>query len=190
MSKIIAGHVQLQSDVDIAVEELCRAGFSREQISSFYMGPAGRHAQYPIGGDADKSQGAKESDKGVAMGAAAGAAIGVATTPFLGPVGAITGGLVGAHVGGLVGGMSSMKEHGDPGDENDVENTLPQRMEGMMVAVAVPDDGMLDSAVNVLRSIGATNIECAEGTIVDGDWRDFDPVSPVHLVPTGHERRL
>ncbi|TFW09897.1 hypothetical protein E4K72_03670, partial [Oxalobacteraceae bacterium OM1] len=85
---IIAGHFQLQEDAAEMIEELARAGFARDRISTFFVNPAGQHDAYPIGGDNNLSQGAKETGPGTAVGAAAGAAVGVAATPFLGPVGA------------------------------------------------------------------------------------------------------
>lgn len=183
MTTIIAGRFELQTGVDDAIEELMHAGFSREQISSFYLSPAGRHAEFPIGGDTDKSAGAKESGKGVAGGVAVGAAAGVAATPVLGPLGPVAGGLLGAHIGGLVGGLSKMKEQGEVGDEGeDAENAAPMRKSGMMVAVAVGDHEHEDHAINLLRSLGAMDIERAEGTIDNGDWHDFNPLSIPELI--------
>lgn len=190
MSMIIAGRFQQQTEAEEAMLELMRAGFSREHITSFFVNPAGQHDAYPIGGDRAMSPGAKETDKSVATGAAVGGAIGVAATPVLGPVGALTGGLLGAHIGGLVGGLSGMKEKGDEGNEHDVENTVPQRKSGMLVAVRVDDDDHLNDVVNILRSLGAADLERAEGTIENGDWSDFDPVAPLTLIQGGNERRV
>jgi hypothetical protein len=182
---IIAGHFQEQAQVDDMIEELQRAGFQRERIASFYVNPAGQHDAFPIGGDRALSPGAKETDKGVAAGAVAGAAVGVAATPFLGPVGAGVGGLVGAHIGGLVGGLSQMKEKGETGDSaEESENTVPVRKSGMMVAVAVDAQEEENQAINALRAAGAGDIERAEGTIQNGDWIDFDPVSAPTLLHT------
>ena len=181
MTIIIAGRFQQQAEVENAIEELARAGFARERISAFYVNPPGQHDIFPIGGDRAISPGAKESGKGVAVGAAAGAAVGVAATPFLGPVGTVTGGLLGAHVGGLVGSMASMKERGEAGEHaEDIENTAPIRKSGMMVAVAA--DGHEDRAINLLRSLGAADIERAEGTMENGEWIDFNPVAPPALL--------
>jgi uncharacterized membrane protein len=178
VTTIIAGLFQQQSEAENAVEELLHAGFGRAQVSSFYVNPLGLR-DVPAG----KSRGAKESDRGVAMGAAAGAAVGATVAPFLGPVGAVTGGLVGAHVGGLAGSMSKMKEHGDTGDDvQDEENAAPVRHSGMLVAIGVADQQDEDRALNVLRSLGAGDIERAQGTLVDGDWSDFDPVAPPALI--------
>lgn len=183
---IIAGRFGQQTEVDETVEELLRAGFMRERISTFYMNPPGRHDAYPIGGDHDRSPGAKESDKGIAAGVAAGAAIGVAATPILGPVGPVTGALVGAHLGGVMGGLSHMKEEGETGDRNeDVENAAPIRQAGMMIGVGVTGQHEEDVAVNVLRAAGAADIERAEGNIENGDWVDFNPLSTPSLLGHG-----
>lgn len=184
MTTIIAGRFDEQSEAQGTMEELLRAGFGREQISTFYCNPPGQHDSYPIGGDRDKSPGAKESDKGVAKGAAAGAAIGVATAPILGPLGAITGGLVGAHIGGTMGAMSEMKERGETTGE-DPENAVGERRAGMMVAVAVTDHDLEERAIGLLQSVGAADIERAEGHIENGDWVDFDPVTAPTLVRGG-----
>lgn len=198
MTTIIAGRFQEQSEAQGTIDELLRAGFAREQVSTFYCNPPGQHGSYPIGGDADKSPGAKQSDKGVAKGAAAGAAVGLAAAPILGPIGAVTGGLVGAHIGGTMGAMSEMKERGETGEGEDPTNAVGERRAGMMVAVSVSDHEFEDRAINVLRSLGAADVERAEGTIENGDWVDFDPVTPPVLVqhaPGGHaghtsQRRL
>ncbi|MEC4720683.1 glycine zipper domain-containing protein [Noviherbaspirillum sp. CPCC 100848] len=190
MTTIIAGRFQEQSEATYAVEELLRAGFDREQLCYFFCNPAGQHGAYPIGGDENISPGAKQSGKGVAAGAATGAVVGAAATPVLGPVGAVTGSLVGAHIGGLVGSMSSMKDQDEMHEEGSApRNPVPVRQSGMMVAVAVPqDDEYHDRAVNVLRSLGAMDIEQAQGTMENGDWVDFDPVSLPQLIDYAPEQ--
>lgn len=199
MSTIIAGRFLQQSQIDDTIEELVRAGFARERISSFYVNPPGQHDSFPIGGDHAISPGAHESDKGVAKGAAAGAVVGVAATPFLGPVGAVTGGLLGAHVGGLIGSLSEMKEKGETGEHaEDADNAVPLRHSGMLLAVAIGDQDNEDHAINVLRSAGAVELERAEGTIENGDWTDFDPTATPHLLqhapqqtrPSGPNQRM
>lgn len=180
---IIAGRFEQQAAAEDTVGEFERAGFMSGRIASFYVNPRGQHDAYPIGGDHEKSPGAKESGTGTALGAAAGGAVGVAAAPLLGPVGVVTGGLVGAHIGGLVGSMSKMKEHGETGgNEEEAENAAPIRRSGMMVAVAVDGHEQEEQAINLFRSLGATDIERAEGTIADGDWMDFNPVEPPALI--------
>jgi hypothetical protein len=183
MSMIIAGHFQLQEDVERARRALLDAGFASERISGFYLSQPGQHDQTPIGGDHIQSPGAKETPEGLAKGATAGAAVGAvagaATAPVTGPLGPIVGGLVGAHVGSLFS-FSKMKEAGEreEGGRAPVEN----RHAGMLVAVAFDDTGLEGKAVDVLRGLGATQIERARGNIVDGDWADFDPGSAPDII--------
>lgn len=182
MATIIAGRFEQQARVQEVVAEMVRKGFPPEQISSFYVNPPGQHDQYAVGGDRDKSPGAKESPAGsaagMATGGAVGAAIGAATTPLTGPLGAVTGAFVGGHIGSLVGSLNKMDDNGKAVEEN----AVPIRQAGMVVAVSVPDPANEGQAIEVLRTLGADDIERTEGTIVDGDWKDFDPVSPPALV--------
>ena len=183
MSTIIAGRFQQQASVEEATEELVRAGFARECIASFFVNPPGQHDAYPIGGDHAESAGAHTSRKGVVKGAATGAVVGAAATSFLGPVGSVTGALLGAHVGGLMGSLSEMKERGDTGEHGeDADNAMPIRKSGMMLAVAVGDNDNESHAIQALRSLGADDIERAQGTIAEGDWSDFDPLSTPDLI--------
>ena len=183
MSTIIAGHFQLQDEVERARRVLVDAGFSGERISGFYLSQPGQHDMTPIGGDNLHSPGAKESPEGVVQGAGAGAAVGAvagaATSPVTGPLGPVVGGLVGAHVGSLFS-FTKMKEAGEK--EEGGRAPLENRHAGMLVAVAFDDTAQEARAVEVLRGLGATQIERAKGNIVDGDWADFDPSSPPDLI--------
>ena len=183
MSMIIAGHFQLQEEVERARRALLDAGFSGERISGFYLSQPGQHDQTPIGGDHIQSPGAKEAPEGVVKGASTGAAVGVvagaATSPVTGPLGPIVGGLVGAHVGSLFS-FSKMKEAGEA--EEGGRAPLENRHAGMVIAVAFDDYRMEEAAVDVLRGLGATQIERARGNIVDGDWADFDPGSTPDII--------
>jgi predicted transcriptional regulator len=182
MATIIAGRFGQQEQVQEVIAEMVRKGFSPERISSFYVNPPGRHNEYSIGGDHDKSTGAEDSPKGSAAGLATGgtvgAAVGAATAPVTGPLGVAAGALVGAHIGNLVGSLGAMDDDGKAVARKEV----PIRKSGMVVAVSVPEPASENQAVEVLRTLGAEDIERAEGTIVDGDWKDFDPVSPPALI--------
>jgi hypothetical protein len=183
MSIIIAGHFETQEDADAAHQALAQAGFTRERVSTFYLSQAGQHDMTPIGGDNQLSPGAKETPAGVlqggATGGAIGAAIGAATIPLTGPAGPIVGGLVGAHVGSLFS-FSKMKEAGE-GEEGG-RAPLEQRKAGMLVAVAFDEAGDESRAVDVLRRLGAVQIERARGNIVNGDWADFDASLPPEII--------
>lgn len=184
MSTIIAGRFDEQTAVDAAVSALRSAGFPSDHISTFYVTPAGQHARYALGGDHDKSTGAQESAQGTAAGTTTGglvgAAIGAVTTPLTGPIGAITGGLVGAHVGNLVGALGKMK------DDQGTEDAPAIRHAGLMVAVSTPNAQCEERAIAVLRDHGAQALESGAGHIVHGDWEDFDPSAPPHLIDVPH----
>lgn len=179
MSTIIAGHFQTQDEVAQAREALLRAGFPDRQISAFFITPPGQHDLTAIGGDHPAaSPGATEAPAGVAEGAAGGALVGAAlgavTAPVTGPVGAVVGGLVGAHVGSLFG-LSKMKEAGE--HEDGADNVAAPRKAGMLLAVALDQPSDEARAAGLLRGLGAHHIERAEGTIANGDWTDFNPLS-------------
>jgi hypothetical protein len=179
MSTIIAGHVETQPQVQQVIGELQRVGFSTEQIAYFYVNPPGQHDRYPIGGDFEKSPGAEDTGKGAAAGVAVGAAAGLAASPAIGPLGP----LVGGYIGGLVGGLVETKD----GDEETPPNAPPhEHRSGLMVAVAADDEAMRSRAIELLRSMGAYDIELAEGTIQDGDWVDFDPVASPNVIELGN----
>jgi hypothetical protein len=180
MSTIVAGHFQLQDQVDQARNELVRAGFAEDRISAFFLNQPGQHDMTPIGGDNVTSPGAQESPEGVvegaATGGAVGAAIGLATSVVTGPVGPIVGGLVGAHVGSLYS-LSKMKDRGEGEEGGHGENQYEPRKPGMLVAVALDAPEEEQRALEVLNRLGSDHIERAHGTIENGDWTDFDPRS-------------
>jgi hypothetical protein len=194
MSQIIAGHFLLQEEIEQAREALIAAGFPYERISAFYVNQPGQHDLYELGGDREKSPGAKETPQGMAAGVSAGGAVGAvvgaATMPLTGPAGPVVGALVGAHVGSLYS-FKDMKEVGQAeggkenssGAESGDDNQQRPRKPGMLIAVALVGKAEQPRALDVLRRLGASQIEQAQGTISDGDWTDFDPLSvplPVH----------
>lgn len=179
MGNIIAGRFHQQTSAEEARAEILRAGFSDEQISTFYLSPPGQHDLTPVGGDEVKSHGAEHAGRGMAHGSlaggAVGAVIGVATMPVIGPVAPVVGALVGAHVGDLAGSLSETEDDGS-------DSTMPCRHSGMMVAIATHTQEEEDTAIRLLRAANALDIERAEGTIANGDWADFDPLLPLRLV--------
>ena len=160
MSRLIAGHFQLQEQIDAARAALNQAGFSDSRISAFFVNQPGQHDLHALGGDRDMSPGAKETPEGVAEGVA-----------------------VGAHVGSLYS-FNKMKEAGESEKhgENNGENRRQPRHPGMLIAVALGGLDERERALEALHRLGAEHIEEAEGTIANGDWLDFDPLSIPVLV--------
>lgn len=184
MGKIIAGRFIEQATASAAQEKLVEAGFDRGKLAVFFLGSPGRHDLYPIGGDEGESPGAKSADAGAVTGAAGGGAIGAAAGALGGPAGAVMGAAVGAYVGSLPGALDRMKEKAGHGDATHPKSAARIREAGMLLAVSTPDAASETSAIQVLRAAGATDIERTDGAINDGNWVDFDPLSP-QGVPVG-----
>ncbi len=181
MTHIVAGRISTQDRAQALKDALIERGVPTADIAVFSVTDAGRHDQYPIGGDRQASPGARSSGKGALKGAAAGAAIGAVAgvaastaAPLLAPaiIAGTTG--AGAFAGSLAGAMSATKatptrdtaEGGEPGT----------RRGGLMLAVNVgtPEQGV--PVVDCLRAHGAEEIERADGQWRDGQWADFDPL--------------
>jgi hypothetical protein len=193
MTTIIAGRFTRQDAAAEAVERLIGAGFPREDVSSFFVNPAGQHDRYPIGGDEDESPGTHAAGPGAATGAAGGGGVGIAlgaaAIPILGPAGPAAGAAIGAYIGALVGALDNLESKGNGNGNGNGDGRVapradvaPPRRSGMLVAVAVPDTARCTTAVDMLRVAGADELEHAEGTIRDGEWIDFDPLQPVALL--------
>ena len=188
MGTIIAARVQTQEEAADVIDSLIANGFTAEKVSSFFVNPAGQHDAFALGGDHDKSPGAEQSGTGIAQGMGSGgvigAIVGVAGTAVAGPIGPIIGALVGAHAGGLVGAMSSMKESPETEQPEKIHefHEAPRRS-GMLVAVEINSADQQMQAIDLLRECGAEDVERAAGSIIDGTWTDFDPLSSSLLVP-------
>jgi len=188
MSTIIAGRFDTQAHADRALAALKTAGFASDEFTCFYLAPPGQHATYVLGGDAHHDEGTKESGHKAAAVAAAGSvaglALGTVTGVALGEpgftaAGAIAGAGIGGYVGALAGGLTGSRS-GDPAQATREEPV--ERTSGVMVAVRADREGAAESAVDVLRSQGAIEIERSHGTWQDGAWIDFDPGRPPELI--------
>ena len=185
MTTIINGNFQQQDKAQQAVAELVSAGFAADQTATFFVNPPGQHDRYPIGGDEDESPGTEDAPggavSGAAIGGAVGIAVGLATAPVLGPGAAVAGAGAGAYVGSLYGTLGKIDDTHQPA-AGGVRHSDAPRKSGMLVAVSAPDLAQQDSALRILRAHGATDSEQTEGTIVAGNWIDFDPLTPVKPV--------
>lgn len=162
MARILAGHFQLQEQIEQARRVLVEAGFPAGRISAFYVNQPGQHDLHAPGGDRDHSPSA------------------AATAPLTAPVGPLVGGLLGAQVGSLYS-LHGMKAAGEP--EHGGDHRAAPRHAGMLLAVALEDAAEEARALGLLRGLGAAYLERAVGEIVDGDWRDFDPLAAPQLLP-------
>ena len=171
MSTIIAGHFQLQDEVDRARRELVSAGFPEDRISAFFVNQPGQHDLTPIGGDnmhvagrqgnaGRRGRGRRHRRRGRRWRSAR------PPRPVTGPVGPIVGGLVGAHVGSLFS-FSKMKEAGE--SEEGGENRTEPRKPACWWRWRWPMPADEARALEVLRRLGAHHIERADGTIAG--WR-------------------
>lgn len=191
MSIIIAGRFQEQDRAAEALRVLMDSGFSNDEMTTFYVNQQGQHALHKGGGDEKASPGARDAGKGAVAGASIGGAVGlaagVAAIPVVGPAGLVAAAGVGAYTGSLAGAMEET-------DEQIVDNTRTRKTEqplettdrkpGVLVAVRADEPDNQYHAIDVLKTHGATDIECAEGTITDGQWNDFDPLATVTLIPS------
>lgn len=189
MTTIITGNFKQQEAAQRAMSALENAGFEAADATTFFVNPPGQHDRYPLGGDKDESPGTEAAPEGSAAGAAIGSgvgvAVGLATMPVLGPAAPIAGAGVGAYVGSLYGALGNT--HGKANTETQDELAEqryrdPTRQSGMLVAVSAPASKQQAKAIRILRAHGATDIECPEGTIVAGEWTDFNPLTPLQRV--------
>ncbi len=189
MNTIIAGRFDEQDNAEQAVAALQAKGFPRESIASFFVNPAGAHALSGTHQDPDASAGAHHADTGAVAGAiggtGVGGAVGLATAPFLGPGAALVGAAIGAYVGSLHGTLNQLDDPDEAarkaGKEAVEEGTQPDeaqsRKAGVFVAVAAATAPQETDAITVLQAQGAADLERAQGTVREGDWTDFDPLS-------------
>ena len=189
MSTIIAGRFQSSEHADEAVATLVSQSVAHDDISVFYVTPAGQHDATPIGGDEDQSPGTERAHHGAGTGALLGAGAGVAgaligaTAGLAAPMIVVAGlgaAAAGAYSGSLAGAMGGTMDAG--------RHAI--RHAGMMVAVNVVPDRSEGDVIAALRGAGGVDIERAEGTWTDGEWVDFDPTHPPHLIDPELEDRI
>jgi hypothetical protein len=180
MSKIVAGRFKNTVDADAALAALQREGFRSGEYESFYVGPPGQNAEFPIGGDEHADRGARKASWGAVAGAGLGAIIGAAagavTSGDYGVVAILLGAGLGAYIGSFAGSMSKMRDGNAAAKPAGVQ-TLEHG--GRMVAINVDRPEMERRAIEILHRHGARDVGRAEGTWRDGSWRDFDPRHPL-----------
>lgn len=183
METIIAGRFETLAAAQQAEAVLIGRAFSDEDICSFALNPPGQHATYPIGGDEYADDNSRGAGSGAVIGGAVGGALGLGAglaaatiIPSAGvavaAVAAATG--AGAYTGTLAGALNSMGAD----QQNNQAHSQEPRPAGVMVAVRVEGKTAMQSAQEAFRETGASGIEIATGTWRDGEWVDFNPLSP------------
>lgn len=179
MAQIIAGRFHTFQQAEGVARHLASENIPQQDISIFFVNPAGRHAIYPYGGDQYVDPSAKAAGShsriGILIGGLAGLVIGGITYAAGWQTGLapLFGLLLGAFIGTFLGTVQGMERGGEP--QPDGKNQ--QRDSGVMVAARVNSDTAA-KAEQVLRADGAQSVEQAEGDWQDGDWSDFDPRVP------------
>jgi len=195
MARIVAARFETGQEAEQAVAALAQAGIRRDKLASFDVLPPGQHAMHPLGGDAAHDRGTRKSGRGAMVGAALGALAGAITGGLIagalaartGPaelaLGVVAGAAVGAYVGAFVGALARTRR---PNPAHASTEEPVSRKSGPLVAAEVDDDPQrYAAACDVLVGLDAFEIEEADGRIRDGDWVDFDPRLPPHIiVPT------
>lgn len=181
MATIIAAGFETYVEAQDALTRLSQAGVNSEYLCEFAVNPPGMHDETPVGGDRDESPGAQHMDSGATKGAALGAAVGTVAgaviTPLIGPAGIAAGAGVGAYTGSLLGGMKKGV------DETPQPDHTTMRPAGALIAVNVDGAGVDEAAiVRTFEVAGAWQIERTDGRWENGEWADFNPLDPPHLI--------
>lgn len=185
LTAVITGNFEQQPEAQQALNDLFEAGFSKDQLTMFFVEPAAVPDTPPGGA---KLPPVDQASKGAARGAAIGGAVGIAaaaaSAPVLGPAAVALAG-VGAYVGSFAGAVTHIKNKNEPEAETPRE-ALPddnlQRKAGTLIAVAAAALDQQNRVLDILRTHGATDLERTAGTIVGGIWTDYDAKAPPDLI--------
>jgi hypothetical protein len=190
MARIVCGHFAQSIQADAALQALLAAGFSRNEVDTFYTPPPGQNNLTGFGGDSHSDAGARKAGGGAALGAAIGAAAGALVAFLVIRMGAIPysdftaatmlfAAALGAYVGSFMGAMVKMR-HG--GAHNATPEHPIEAPAGRMIAVLIGAPDAEGRIIELLRRQGARKVFRAEGIWRNGSWQDFDPRSPLAAV--------
>lgn len=200
MSLIIAGRFQTFPKAEAAAQRLFARGFVEEDVTLFYVAPAGQHARIETGGDRYADAGAKDASKGAAKGVTIGAVIGAIIGAgvfvlFKAPwLAAVLAAGAGAYVGSLMGAMSHARSgkraaaNSASADNHGSANAADARHSGVVAVHVAPE--LQAEAAAILRDAGGKEVERASGHWQNGRWADFDPVKPLQPVSEFAEPRV
>lgn len=179
MSTIITGHFDHIEQLQEAVRRLQAEGYTEDDYEAYFLNPPGQHGLYKLGGDAPSDEGSRDAGKGAAAGALMGGAAGLAIGSLAGPIGALAGSGVGAYIGAFAGALNKANA---PHPEHASTDRPAEHAGGPMMAVNVDRPGSETTVVAIFTQANANCINRGTGEWVDGEWRDFDPRQPLHVV--------
>ncbi|MBO1113777.1 hypothetical protein [Bordetella petrii] len=189
MSLIVAARFQTFEQAESAARNLYATGFRDEDMHTFYVNTAGEHARYPLGGD-------RKADPD-SRGASVGALVGAASLGILfalvcaviawqinpSAVAVTAAGGVGAYIGALAGALWVTGQGRRLSRGTWTEDIHPEvRQAGVLLALHIQPDQEA-RAVAILREAGGMDVERANGRWANGNWQDFDPLTPPQREP-------
>lgn len=180
MSLIVAARFDTFSVAQEAARALFADGFDEEEVTMFFVNPAGQHDRSAGPEDRASQSEMRDTRRGAGVGGA-----------LFGAVGAGIGGIVcialrlpiwlvvlaaavGAYIGTLAGAMFMSHNARDPRMRG---RPTAVRHSGVLVAVHVSGVREAQAAI-VLREHGGKDVERALGRWQNGEWTDFDPARP------------
>jgi hypothetical protein len=180
MTSIVAGRFETFEQAEGAVQALNNADIDQNDVSVFYVNPPGQHDATPSAGDHAKSApDAMEGENTIVSGATVGGAIGLAmgiaaAVPIVDAAIAVTAMGVGAYTGSFAGNLNGAGEG---------EHAVPApRRAGVLVAVSLTGNDAIERASRILSEQGGEDIELADGVLRDGQWIDFNPITPQRFI--------
>lgn len=192
MALIVAARFQTFDQAEVAAQRLFEAGYRDEDMHTFYVGIAGEHGIYPVGGDRRADPDARGASVGAMLGAAGlgilfalvCAAVAWQFQPSAIAVAAAGG--VGAYIGALggalwVSGRGRRRHPAAPRQHPEV------RQAGVLLALHVQPDQEARAAA-LLREAGGADVERANGRWMNGKWQDFNPLEPPQREPVSMGR--
>lgn len=186
MSLIVAARFDTFERAESAARALFAQRFSEDDVNVFFVNPSGQHATFPIGGDRNADPGAARAHAGAGKGTAIGAVVGAVAGVILlialhvAALFLVIAAGVGAYIGSLAGAMLATRD--EPNPEQPPDAMLRTRHSGVLLAVRVTPDREAEAARTLSESDGM-DVEEAAGRWRNGEWIDFDPLSPAKLNP-------
>jgi hypothetical protein len=204
LDTIIAGRFGTKAEADVVAAQI-RGFVSESDVCIFHNNPPGQHRTTVFGDDdlvrhealhpskptkpntaaeAEASEQAEQAENtSMATAAVAGVAVGTLAVAA-GPVAALAAAGVAAYTGSLAGALSgSGGDNQAGGADHQGDHAMHSvRQGGAMIAIRIANPENQARVVDALRGAGADDIEIASGEWQDGDWVDFDPLEPPHLI--------